>query len=113
MLNSDKLFLSQRLGLLADAFAVNCLAVQENASDLSSTNTQQQKVDRGKAEYALAVILTRKLTRAMTHKRLRGLMTKHQRVQIDPVSMRAMFCVNDNCSAGRAKSETPARTSPH
>lgn len=37
----------------------------------------------------------------------------HQRVQIAPVPMRAKFCVSDRFSAGRAKSATPARTSPH
>lgn len=40
-------------------------------------------------------------------------MTKHQRVQIKPVHMREKFCAKDSFSAGRAKSETPARTRAH
>lgn len=40
-------------------------------------------------------------------------MIKHHRVQIAPVAVRARFCVRESFSAGRAKSATPARTSPH
>ena len=53
----------------------------------------------------------RKLTEA--RKRLRGLITKHQRVQIRPVATRALFCEREREEAGRAKSAAPARTSPH
>ena len=42
-----------------------------------------------------------------------GLMIKHQRVQIAPVQVRAAFWVRERDSAGRAKSETPARTRAH
>lgn len=42
-----------------------------------------------------------------------GLMMKHQRVQIMPVQVRAKFCVKESFSAGRAKSEMPARTRAH
>ena len=42
-----------------------------------------------------------------------GLMTKHQRVQILPVAMRATFWDSESDSAGRAKSAAPARTRPH
>ena len=38
---------------------------------------------------------------------------KHQRVQIAPVHVRAMFCVRERFSAGREKSLTPARTNAH
>lgn len=48
-----------------------------------------------------------------TYKIFRGFMTKHQRVQIVPVAMRARFCWREMVSAGRAKSETPAMTRPH
>ena len=40
-------------------------------------------------------------------------MTKHQRVQITPVAVRAMFCVKDRLSAGRVKSLMPASTMLH
>lgn len=40
-------------------------------------------------------------------------MTKHHRVQITPVAVRAMFWVRERLSAGRAKSLTPARTMLH
>lgn len=42
-----------------------------------------------------------------------GLMTKHHLVQMEPVAIRARFCVKDNFSAGRRKSVAPARTTPH
>lgn len=42
-----------------------------------------------------------------------GLMIKHQRVQMAPVAVRAAFWVRERDSAGRAKSETPARTRAH
>ena len=48
-----------------------------------------------------------------THKIFRGLMTKHHLVQMQPVAIKAKFCVRDKFSAGRAKSATPARTMPH
>lgn len=44
---------------------------------------------------------------------LRGLMIKHQRVQIAPVAIRAAFWVRDSFSAGRLKSEIPAMTRAH
>lgn len=42
-----------------------------------------------------------------------GLMMRHQRVQMKPVAVRAAFWVRESFSAGRAKSETPARTRAH
>jgi len=42
-----------------------------------------------------------------------GRITKHHLVQIDPVAMSAAFCVRESFSAGRRKSEAPARTTPH
>lgn len=54
---------------------------------------------------------SRKLTEA--RKRLRGLMTKHQRVQMAPVAMRAAFWLRESDEAGRAKSAAPASTRPH
>ena len=42
-----------------------------------------------------------------------GLIIKHQRVQMAPVAVRAAFWVRERVSAGRQKSETPARTSAH
>lgn len=44
---------------------------------------------------------------------LRGLIIKHQRVQMAPVAIRAAFWVRDSFSAGRAKSEIPAMTRAH
>lgn len=40
-------------------------------------------------------------------------MMKHHLVQMDPVAIRAKFCVKDNFSGGRRKSVAPARTTPH
>jgi hypothetical protein len=54
---------------------------------------------------------SRKLTEARN--RLRGLMMKHQRVQIRPVQVRAAFWESERSFAGRAKSAAPARTRPH
>jgi len=54
---------------------------------------------------------SRKLTEARN--RLRGLMMKHQRVQIRPVAVRAAFWERERSFAGRAKSAAPARTRPH
>ena len=48
-----------------------------------------------------------------TYKMFLGLMIKHHRVQIRPVAVRATFWVTESFSAGRAKSETPARTRHH
>lgn len=42
-----------------------------------------------------------------------GLIMKHHLVQMEPVAIRAMFCVRDSFSAGRRKSEAPASTTPH
>jgi len=38
---------------------------------------------------------------------------KHQRVQRAPVAVRARFWVREREEAGRAKSETPVRTTHH
>jgi hypothetical protein len=43
----------------------------------------------------------------------RGLMMRHQRVQMRPVQVRAKFWVTERFSAGRKKSEIPARTMLH
>lgn len=40
-------------------------------------------------------------------------MTKHHLVQMEPVAIRAMFCVRESLSAGRKKSAAPASTTPH
>lgn len=40
-------------------------------------------------------------------------MIRHHLVQIRPVVVSAAFCVTESFSAGRAKSEMPANTSPH
>jgi hypothetical protein len=48
-----------------------------------------------------------------THSIFLGLMTKHHLVQIEPVAINAMFCVRESLSAGRRKSDAPARTTPH
>ena len=42
-----------------------------------------------------------------------GIITKHHLVQIEPVAIKAKFCVIDSFSAGRKKSEAPAATTPH
>ena len=42
-----------------------------------------------------------------------GLIIKHHLVQIVPVPIRARFCVRESFSAGRKKSDTPARTRAH
>lgn len=42
-----------------------------------------------------------------------GLMIKHHRVQMIPVAVRAAFWVRESFSAGRARSEIPAKTSAH
>lgn len=48
-----------------------------------------------------------------TYRTFLGLMTKHQRVQMRPVQVRAMFWVRESFSAGRYKSEMPAMTIDH
>jgi hypothetical protein len=48
-----------------------------------------------------------------THRTFLGLMIRHQRVQMAPVAVRAAFWVSESVSAGRQKSETPARTRAH
>lgn len=42
-----------------------------------------------------------------------GRMTKHHLVQMQPVAIKAMFCVKESFSGGRKKSAAPARTTPH
>jgi hypothetical protein len=49
----------------------------------------------------------------LTYSIFLGRMTKHQRVQMRPVQVRAKFWVKESFSAGRAKSEIPARTRDH
>lgn len=51
--------------------------------------------------------------REITYSIFFGFMTKHQRVHISPVAVRARFCVKERFSAGRQKSLTPARTRAH
>lgn len=48
-----------------------------------------------------------------TYRTFRGLMIKHQRVQMRPVQVRAKFWVKESFSAGRAKSAIPAMTIAH
>jgi hypothetical protein len=48
-----------------------------------------------------------------THSIFFGLMTKHHLIQIEPVAIKAMFCVMESFSAGRTKSDAPAMTTPH
>lgn len=48
-----------------------------------------------------------------TYRMFLGLIIKHHRVQIAPVQESAKFWVRDSFSAGRAKSEIPARTRDH
>jgi hypothetical protein len=48
-----------------------------------------------------------------THSIFFGLMTKHHLIQIEPVAIRARFCVMESFSAGRTKSDAPAMTTPH
>jgi hypothetical protein len=49
----------------------------------------------------------------ITHSIFFGLMTKHHLIQIEPVAIKAMFCVIESFSAGRTKSDAPAMTTPH
>ena len=51
--------------------------------------------------------------RRKSYSRFLGLMTKHHRVQIAPVAIRARFCESDRLSAGRVKSLAPARARHH
>ena len=53
------------------------------------------------------------MNKKKTYRMFLGLMTKHQRVQMIPVHVRATFCVKESFSAGRAKSEMPAMTIAH
>lgn len=48
-----------------------------------------------------------------TYRTLRGLIIRHQRVQIAPVAIKAQFWVRESFSAGRLKSEIPAMTRAH
>ena len=48
-----------------------------------------------------------------THSIFLGRMTKHHLVQIEPVAIKAKFCVRESLSAGRTKSDAPEITTPH
>lgn len=90
----------------------------EDTRNLNNTDASEEEVDRGKAKEGIEsveVLITRTSGKQEqgTYRTLRGLMIKHQRVQIAPVAIRAAFWVRESFSAGRAKSETPAITRAH
>lgn len=100
----------QRLSSLQRG-ALLATSPQENAADLDDTNASQEEVDSGKPGTELAGMFA--LGIRCTYRMLRGLMIKHQRVQMAPVAIRAPFWVSESFSAGRLKSEMPAMTSAH
>lgn len=51
--------------------------------------------------------------RGRTYSIFFGLIMKHHLVHIAPVAVKARFCERERSLAGRAKSETPARTIAH
>jgi hypothetical protein len=123
--------LNSLLGLLGDGGVLQTLLVHEDSSALSSSGKEEEEVDRGEAVTYCQQILTqiRKPARPesqsqlvlesgiggrlATYKMLRGRMTKHHRVQMSPVDIRAAFCVSESFSAGRARSAIPAMTMAH
>lgn len=88
----------------------------EDTGDLNDTNASEEEVDSGKAKkknVELARVRGNRADRIRTYRTLRGLMIRHQRVQMAPVAIRAQFWVRDSFSAGRLKSEIPAMTRAH
>lgn len=89
-------------------------AVQEDPGNLDDTDTSEEEVNSSEPDWnlvrsSLGVFV--KMNK--TYKMLRGLMIKHQRVQIAPVAISAAFWVRESFSAGRPKSEIPAMTKAH
>lgn len=97
------------LGHLCGCGVLKALLVQQDPSNLSNADAAKEEIDSRKT----GGISFMSGPAPPTYKRLRGLMMKHQRVQIAPVAVNAAFCVRDSDSAGRAKSLMPAKTRPH
>ena len=80
-----------------------------DTADLNDTDDGEEEVDGGEAILSVCVCRSGQGAYSM----FLGRMTKHQRVQMRPVQVRAKFWVKESFSAGRAKSDTPARTRDH
>jgi hypothetical protein len=115
-LELSTLLLASLLEFLGDGITLLGLLPEKNTRDLCCANAEEQEVDGSKATIdTVSTLTTQKFKEQVeyTYKRFLGLMTKHQRVQIKPVAMRAPFCESESDSTGRAKSAAPARTRPH
>lgn len=94
-------------------------SVQENAAALNGAHEEEAEVHRRKTMNLYSqfcgttCVGTFTSIPRNTYSIFCGRMTKHHRVQIEPVAMSAAFWVRDNFSAGRKKSDAPARTTPH
>lgn len=85
---------------------------QEDTGNLDDTNASEEEVDGGKPGIKSVEYISHGAN-PTTYRMLRGLMIKHQRVQMAPVAIKAAFWVRDSFSAGRLKSEIPAMTRAH
>lgn len=90
--------------------------IHEDSAALDSADDEETEVHGSETERFGLVSFQVESRRSMyesTYSMFCGRMTKHHLVQMEPVAIRAKFCVKDNFSAGRRKSEAPARTTPH
>lgn len=115
---------SLSLGLGLDNSLVTILlghVVHGNTSDLCDSDQSEEEVDSSKAiivsviHSATYAPLRRRVSeiREKAYSMFLGVMTKHHRVQMRPVHISEKFCAKDSFSAGRARSEMPARTRAH
>lgn len=104
--------LCQRLLSCCGCLALGAVLIHQYTGNLDGTNASKEEVDCGETGKRLASARMW-YGRERTYRMFLGLMIKHQRVQIAPVQVRAAFWVRERDSAGRVKSETPARTRAH
>lgn len=86
----------------------------EDTGNLNDTHASEEEVNGGKTKKSeISWSQQNRVDRSRTYRTLRGLIIRHQRVQMAPVAIRAQFWVKDSFSAGRLKSEIPAMTRAH
>jgi len=88
--------------------------IEEDAGNLRSPHASEEEVDSCQPVESMSVRrLMESKGSVMTYRIFLGLMMKHHRVHINPVAVRARFCVRESFSAGLAKSLIPAITIAH
>lgn len=92
-LKFSTLLLASLLEFLRDGVTLLSLLPEEDTRDLCCADAEEKEVDGSKATCIQSALNHAEIQGQVvcTYKRFLGLITKHQRVQIKPVAMRAPF----------------------